>query len=145
MAAGLGLLEENIQSFTKAINQSAASIPREDFIPKEGVLGILQTDIIDNSLLSFFEMFEPFGEANAKPQFLIQDAEVVSIKLMGQDKSHSRIEIRQNSHERKTLELIAFRTVYEMPPSRKISCSYSISKNEFNNRVSAQLLVNKIY
>lgn len=145
MAAGLGLLEEDIETFTTEINQSASKLPREDFLPKEDILGVLQTDIIDNSLLSFFEMFEPFGEANIKPQFLIEDAEVVSIKLMGQDKSHSRIEIRQNPHERKTLELIAFRTVFEMPSSRRISCSYTISKNEFNNKVSAQLLINKIY
>jgi len=64
---------------------------------------------------------------------------------MGKDKSHSRITIRQFSHERKTLELIAFRTVFEMPDDRKITASYTVAKNEFNNRVSAQLLVNKIY
>ena len=64
---------------------------------------------------------------------------------MGADKSHSRIEVRQNANEQKTLELIAFRTVYEMPENGKISCSYSVSKNEFNGKVSAQLLVNKIY
>ncbi|WP_321779613.1 hypothetical protein [Sulfurimonas sp.] len=64
---------------------------------------------------------------------------------MGSDKSHSRIEVRQYPHQRKTLELIAFRKVYEMPQNRKITCKYSVTKNEFNNRVSVQLLVNKIY
>jgi len=32
-----------------------------------------------------------------------------------------------------------------MPENRKISCSYSVTKNEFNGRVSPQLLVKKIY
>ena len=105
----------------------------------------METDIIDLELLSLLEQFEPFGEANLRPRFLVHEAEVVSIKLIGQDKSHSRIEIRQNPHERKTLELVAFRTVYEMPESRKITCSYTVAKNEFNKKVSAQLLVNKIY
>jgi single-stranded-DNA-specific exonuclease len=91
------------------------------------------------------ESFEPFGEANHKPNFLIHEAEVLNIKLMGADKSHSRIEIRQNIDSEKTLELIAFRTIYEMPTSGKISCSYSVSKNEFNGRITPQLLVSKIY
>ena len=145
MAAGLGLLEENIESFTQAINLSASKLDPKDFEPKEALTGILNTQDIDLELLSLLEEFEPYGEGNLRPRFLIKDAQVVSIKLMGADKSHSRIEIRQNPHESKTLELIAFRTVYEMPESRKITCSYTVAKNDFNNKVSAQLLVNKIY
>lgn len=145
MAAGLGLNEENIEAFTKAINKSASLLDPKDFEPKESLTGILNTEDIDLELLSLLKQFEPYGEANLSPVFLIKDAQVVSIKLMGKDKSHSRIEIRQNPHERKTLEIIAFRTVYEMPTNRKITCSYTVAKNEFNNKVSAQLLVKKIY
>jgi single-stranded-DNA-specific exonuclease len=145
MAAGLGLKEENIAAFREAINASAKKIDPKDFISKESVIGVLKSEEIDHELLELLEYFEPYGEANNKPTFLIHEAEVVSVKLMGADKSHSRIEIRQNPNEQKTLELIAFRTVYEMPEDGKISCSYSVSKNEFNAKVSVQLLVNKIY
>jgi len=144
MAAGLGLLEENIEEFTQSINKSASKLHKDDFIPKESVSGILETDSIDLELLDLLEQFEPYGEANLRPLFLIKDAEVISIKLMGKDKSHSRIMIRQNQHENITLELIAFRKIFEMPEDKKITCTYTITKNEFNNRVSAQLLVNKI-
>jgi single-stranded-DNA-specific exonuclease len=145
MAAGLGLLREDIPAFRKAINETAKSIPDEDFIPKEQVSGILSTEDIDLELLGLLEQFEPFGEANPRPTFLIKDAEVVSIKLMGTDKSHSRIEIRQYPHLRKTIEVIAFRKVFEMPEDKKITCSYSIAKNEFNGKISPQLLLNKIF
>ena len=145
MAAGLGLLEENLVAFKNAINATASKIPQEDFIPKEQLSGILNSTEIDLELLSLLESFEPFGEANHRPTFLMQDAEVVGIKLMGADKSHSRIEVRQYPHQRKTLELIAFRRVFEMPENRKITCSYSVTKNEFNFKVTPQLLVNKIY
>lgn len=145
MAAGLGLIEKDIVAFTKAINNSANSIPQEDFVPKSQVSGILDSEDIDLELLALLENFEPFGEANLRPTFLLKDAEVVSIKLMGADKSHSRIEVRQYPHQRKTLEIIAFRTVYEMPDDRKITCSYSIAKNEFNSKIDVQLLCNKIY
>ena len=145
MAAGLGLIEENIAAFKKAINETASKLDPKDFIPKNKTIGILATDEIDLELLDLLENFEPYGEANPRPSFLLKNAEVVSIKLMGSDKSHSRIEVRQYPHQRKTVEVIAFRTVFVMPQDRKISCSYTIAKNEFNNRVSAQLLVNKIY
>jgi len=145
MAAGLGLREEDIATFREAINASASKLNPQDFIPQEQVTGILSADDIDLELLDLLESFEPFGEANPRPTFLLKDAEVVSIKLMGKDKSHSRIEVRQHQHDRKTIELIVFRKVFEMPENRKLSCSYSVAKNEFNNRVTVQLLINKIY
>ena len=145
MAAGLGLDTANIAAFKEAINKSAQKIPDEDFIPKELISGILESDDIDLELLNLLEQFEPYGEANARPTFLLKDAEVVGVKLMGSDKSHSRIEIRQYPHQRKTLELIAFRRVFEIPADRKITCSYSVAKNEFNGKISLQLLINKIF
>ena len=145
MAAGMGLKAENIAAFRTAINESAKRIDPKDFEPKEIISGILDTDDIDLELLSLLESFEPYGEANLRPSFLLQDAEVVNIKLMGADKSHSRIEVRQFPHQRKTLEIIAFRTVFEMPEDKKITCSYKVAKNEFNGKVSVQLLCNKIY
>lgn len=145
MAAGLGLLEKNIEHFNKAINASASKLDPKDFIPKEQLTGILLVDEIDNELLELIEEFEPYGEANLRPSFLLQDAHVVDVKLMGADKSHSKIEIKQNPHANTTKELIAFRTLYSIPKTRTITCSYTVSKNEFNNKISAQLLVNKIY
>jgi len=145
MAAGLGLKSKDIDAFREAINRSAAKIPAEEFIPKEQITGILDSEDIDFELLELLEQFEPYGEANSRPRFLFKDAEVVNIKLMGADKSHSRIEVRQYPHQRKTVELIAFRRAFEMPDDRKISCSYSVAKNEFNGRVSLQLLVDKIF
>lgn len=145
MAAGLGLQKENIDIFRNAINKSASSIDPDDFIPKDKVMGILSSEDIDFELLNLLQSFEPYGEANPFPSFLLKHAEVLSIKTIGKDKSHCRITLKQYPHDKKTLELVLFRQVLEMPTDRKLSCSYSISKNEFNGRVSLQLLVNKIY
>jgi len=145
MAAGLGLTTELIDSFRKGVNQTAQTIPNEDFFPLENISGIFETDEIDLDLLNLLDSFEPYGEANTRPSFLLQDAEVVNIKLMGADKSHSRIEVRQYPHQRKTIELIAFRRVFEMPKNKKITCSYTVTKNEFNGKITPQLLIKKIY
>lgn len=145
MAAGLALKSEDITAFAKAVNLSAQKLNSEDFVPMDSITGILNTDDIDSELLALLDKFEPYGEANTRPTFLLKDAEVINIKLMGADKSHSRIEVRQYPHQRKTLEIIAFKRVYEMPKNKKITCSYSIAKNEFNGKINIQLLCNKIY
>ena len=145
MAAGLGLDEINIELFSHAINQSALKLDEKDFIPKDDVMGILETLSIDLELLSIFDNFEPFGEANPRPTFLIKNADIVEIKTFGKEKNHSKIVVRQNQHDRKTLELILFKQVLEMPQNKKITCSYSINKNEWNNKIYIQLLINKLY
>ena len=145
MAAGLSLDKANIGEFKKAINKSAKKIPPKDFEPQEYITGILPSDEIDFELLDILEQFEPYGEGNVKPRFLMEDAQVVSIRPLGKEKAHSKIEVRQFSHERKTVELLLFRTFLQMPDDGKLRCSYTVSKNEFNGRVSVQLLVNKVY
>ncbi|MDD5373469.1 MAG: single-stranded-DNA-specific exonuclease RecJ [Sulfurimonas sp.] len=145
MAAGLLLEEIKIDNFRDAINKTAQNIEPNDFLPKESVLGILDIEDIDLELLALLESFEPFGEANSRPKFLLKDAQIVDIKLMGSDKSHSKVTLKKSQNTIKTVELVAFRTVLEMPKDKKISCNYTISKNEFNSKVSVQLLLNKIY
>jgi single-stranded-DNA-specific exonuclease len=145
MAAGLSLEAHKIDSFRDALNTSASTLDESDFIPKDDVMGILDAQDIDFELLEMLESFEPYGEANPRPKFLIKDSHVVAIRLMGKDKSHSKIEIKQYPHQRTTLELIQFKNVFEMPESKKITCSYTINKNEFNSKTSIQLLVRKIY
>jgi single-stranded-DNA-specific exonuclease len=145
MAAGLSLDTKDIYTFTKAINQSAKHIPDEDFFPKDDVLGKIDSASIDAELLNIFDMFEPYGEANKRPCFLIEDAYVEDVKVFGRDKNHSKIILKQNKHDISSLELTLFKQVFEVPESKKISCSYTINKNEWNNRINIQLLVNKIY
>jgi len=145
MAAGLALEEENLPLFQQSINQSAKKIEKKSFIPKENIMGILSIKDIDDELLHILKQFEPFGEANKRPLFLFQDVEVLNVSLMGKDKSHSRIQIRENPSQTQTLELIAFKTVYKIPHNKQLTCSYSVNENEYGGRKSLQLLVDKIF
>lgn len=145
MAAGLSLTEDKLGTFKKAINQEAKNLDPDDFLPKEVIIGELESDTITPQLLDILQAGEPYGEANPRPNFLFVNAEVLSIKLFGADKSHSRITLRLHPHERQTHELIAFRQVLEMPESRTMTCSYTINKNEFNGRTNMQLILSRIY
>lgn len=145
MAAGLSMPLENVTAFARGINERARTIDPADFIPHSDIVGELEHHAINFDLLKLLERFEPYGEGNPRPRFLLRDAEVVSIKLFGSDRSHSRLELRPSALIPKTLELIAFRRTLECPENKKISCSYTVNKNEWGGRVSMQLMVERLF
>lgn len=144
MAAGLSLEEKNIQSFKEALNTSASNLAPEDFLPLEEVLGVLPSSEIDLELLDILESFEPYGEANTRPLFLLRDAQILETKTFGKDESHSKVKAIQPKEEI-SLELLQFKKVLHFPPQKRLTCSYRVVKNEFNAKISAQLIINKIY
>lgn len=145
MAAGLSMSSEAVEKFQQGINESARLIEAKDFIPANDIIGELRQEMINLGLLELLEQFEPYGEGNPRPRFLIREADVVTVKLFGSDQSHSRLELRPSKLSPKTLELIAFRRTLECPENKKISCSYTVNKNEWNGRVSLQLMLERIF
>lgn len=145
MAAGLSMSEEVVERFKEGINRSASKLNPHDFIPKSEIIGELDTESITPELLHLLERFEPYGEGNPRPRFLMRSAHVTEVKLFGSDKSHSRLTLRPNPIRSQTLEFIAFRRILECPESKTLSCSYTVNKNEFNGKVSMQLLIERLF
>ena len=145
MAAGLSLHVNNIETFKLAINQEAKRLDPNDFIPKEDILGELEGDALNTELLDILERFEPYGEGNPRPRFLINNAELLHVKLFGADKSHSRLGIRLKPYDRRIIEITAFRQTLEIPEDKKITCSYTVSENIFNGKRSIQLMLDTIF
>lgn len=145
MAAGLSMESDAVESFRRGINDAAKYVNPKDFIPHNDIVGELEHEMINFQLLELLERFEPYGEGNPRPRFLIREADVVTVKLFGSDQSHSRVELRPSRLSPKTLEVIAFRRTLECPQSKKMSCSYTVNKNEWNGRVSLQLMVERIF
>lgn len=145
MAAGLSMPGERVEQFRRDINKVAEGVDPNDFIPHTDIVGELEHHMINFELLELLERFEPYGEGNPRPRFLLRDAEVVNVKLFGSDQSHSRLELRPSKTHPKTIELVAFRQVLECPDSRTMSCSYTVNKNEWNGRVSLQLMLERVF
>jgi single-stranded-DNA-specific exonuclease len=146
MAAGLTLEEQNIELFRDAINQTAAQqLDSDDFIPLEDVIGMLPSSQIDFELLEILENFEPYGEANSRPLFLAKDAKIIKIDTFGKDRSHSKIIVGNLGDDKKEIEFILFKNILEMPEDKRLTCTYRAIKNEFNLKISVQLIISKIY
>jgi len=145
MAAGLGLKEEDIEAFKIALNKEAEKIPAADYIPQEETLGILDSTNIDFETLDILEQFEPYGEANSRPRFLIQDARIISIRRMGQEKEHAKIELLLDPNDSITYDLVYFRCDEDLHVGNKITCSYTLNKNVWNNKASIQFMLDKVF
>ncbi len=143
MAAGLSMPLENIESFRAGINAFAKALDPASFVQKSDILGELEH--ISPALLPLLEKFEPYGEQNPRPRFLLKNAHCVAVKLFGSDKSHSKFELRPSSVRGETFEFIAFRRILEMPENRTVTLTYTVNKNEFNGKTSMQLMLERLY
>ncbi len=144
MAAGLAMPVEHLEPFKEAINTVAAKIDPEEFVPQAELIGELLPSTINTNLLDLLDAYEPFGEANPRPRFLAKEAYVESVNYMGKERDHSRIGIQLDGGIEKH-DLIAFKQRYKMAISRRLTCSYTISKNEWNGKVSIQMMLDRFY
>lgn len=144
MAAGLSLNVSDIAAFTHAINSSAKQLPASDFIPADDCMGELYANDIDFTLLEAIERFEPFGEANKRPKFIMKETKVNNVKRMGEKKEHLRFSLPAH-HLSQDLGAVAFRNPMELESEKRYSFSYTLNKNEFRGNVSIQLMLDRIW
>ena len=142
MAAGLSVESGRIASFRETICDHAARLDPSLFVPKENLMGILPLPEVDWELMEILERYEPYGEANSRPKFLIKNIKVIDVKIIGAEKNHMKMVLGD-----KNFSLSAIRFGFEemVAAGRNIDVSGTLQINEFNGRRTIQLLVDKIY
>jgi len=145
LAAGLSLNIENIENFRKKINSVANNLKDEQFIPKDTIFGKLDLNDIDNELIQILDAYEPYGEANNRPLFFIENAYIHNINRMGQNKEHAKILIKSKSTQSNYYPLLAFGYTNIEYKNNNINCSATINKNEFMGKTTIQLLLDKLF
>lgn len=70
MAGGLGLLEENLEDFTSAINKKADELlTEEDYVKKVHIDVVIPAKDITVEFIEELDMLKPFGMGYSKPRF----------------------------------------------------------------------------
>ncbi len=141
MAAGLSLPVENLERFRKKICSYAKKLDPSLFLPKENLLGVLPLSEIDWELMELLERFEPYGESNGRPAFLLEDVEVLESRTIGADGNHLKLLVGRGGRE---LQAVWFGFDRAVSRGDRISLSGSLQINEFNSKRSIQFLVDKI-
>lgn len=93
MAAGMSILKKDVPSFRQALNQRA-KLTEEDFIEKVWIDVALPFSYVSRELIQELNLLAPFGNGNEKPKFAQKDVQVLSLRLMGQDRNTAKLLLR---------------------------------------------------
>lgn len=108
-AAGLALPAANFELFRQKINEVARRVLKsEDLVPTLAIDLELEPADISWGFFDDLMRFEPFGEANERPKFLIKDWEVVSLRLVGNGLKHLKLELKSDKMPEKIFKAIGF-------------------------------------
>ncbi len=96
LAAGFSLMAENIDLFSRKINEYSIPIMTEDVLtPKLSLDGKISISDIDATIIEQLEKLEPCGIGNPSPVFAIDDLTVKSIRILKNDK-HAFLNAEKN-------------------------------------------------
>lgn len=93
MAAGLSLLNENIDVLRTALNENS-SLTAEDKIPKLLIDMHLPLENLSFGVIEDIKKLEPFGKGNARPVFAEKNIQVLRARVMGKNMNMLKLSLR---------------------------------------------------
>ena len=144
LAAGLTILEENINSFTNELNNYIGSIIDEEFNYNEiKADAILKISDMNLRLYDEINTFEPFGAGNPKPLLALRNVDLKNIKRVGKDGNHISFLLTQGEYN---ISVIGFGKIHMLEKVLSIPNSYMVhlSENIYNGKRSVQLILNNV-
>ncbi len=140
-AAGMGLEVSNLEAFKKGMEESLDKVSDDDFLERSEVVGEIEPNAIGFGLLDVLELYEPYGQKNPKPYFLLKNAYVKDGKVIGANANHQKLTLLSGDI---TLESIEFNFDKKIESGHHIDLICSVSKNEFRGNVTAQIMIKEI-
>ncbi|WP_394920922.1 single-stranded-DNA-specific exonuclease RecJ [uncultured Robinsoniella sp.] len=92
MAAGLSIKKEDVENLRIRLNE-LTTLTEEDFIPRVSIDVAMPIDYISEELIGELEVLEPFGKANPKPVFAEKNLNVLSARILGQNKNVIKMQV----------------------------------------------------
>ena len=145
MAAGVSLPAKNLDLFRDRLDALA-----RDQISVEPIVPTLDVDAeVDGGdwTVRFLEQLAelaPFGRSNPEPVFVTRGAQALCPRRMGQDGSHFRMDVRLPGLRGVPLKAICFSKgdwADRLRPGDEVDIAYTPQINEWNGRVSVELML----
>jgi single-stranded-DNA-specific exonuclease len=146
-AAGMTLEEKNYESFKNAFEKVVQETIHPDLlIPEISVDAEINLYDINEKMIRILNQFEPFGPQNMTPVFFTKNVmDTGYAKNIGQNNEHLKVFVKQNESE--GFGGIGFNL------GKKIDCTknqkpfemvYNIDENEFNGKITTQLIIKDV-
>lgn len=140
-AAGLSLSKAHLPEFKRRIEASIKDAKPEDFLQKSEILGELDPGAVDFELLELLERYEPYGQKNPMPLFIIKNAYVKYQKIIGKNNNHQKLILQS---ENATLESVQFNFDRQVKAGSRVDVICTISKNEFRGAITPQVMIREL-
>lgn len=144
-ACGLTIMgRANFDEFKRIIEARAErELGGTDLRPALSAECELRTGQMTWELIDELERFEPFGEGNPKPLFVLRDLLVSSVDVVGKTGTHARIGVRGDTP--KEIKMIAFGLAERMrahPPGSRVDALVEVGVNQWNGtrRIQARVI-----
>ncbi len=141
-ACGLTIIgEDNFQGFRQELETYAAeALAGQDLRPAVEVDAELKLSEVTWELVEWLEKFEPFGEGNQRPKFLLSGLQVISSQTVGKTGKHVRLGVLGDRP--KESKLIGFNlaaAAAAFRPGSRIDAVVEVGVNEWNGNREIQL------
>lgn len=140
-AAGLALDSDKIEDLSYEVNQFAKyELNEEDLIENVNVEYELSEGSIDLDLIEELHKLEPFGLSNPNPKFIVRDALLKNINVIGKNKQHLKFTIEKE----KSYSCIGFNMAYLKSgynQDDKVDVLFQLDENNFMGKRSVQFLL----
>lgn len=142
-AAGVTVKNENLNNFFEELEKVI-----EDELKDKDISPVLEIDAeispkdLDFELAEGIKKFEPFGEGNEEPAFLMKNLIVDNIKKVGSKEKHLKLFLKANDGTPKIFEAIGFNLTNgfsHLKLNDKIDAVFNISIDSWNGNKKIQL------
>lgn len=140
-AIGLSLPKENLEIFRKQINENYIKENYSESSFDPDIIGELSFSHINFNLVNLLKSFEPYGQGNPRPKFISSNVIIEDVNEMGKNGEHRRLTLSQNGIIQ---QAVLFKTKEVFHIGQVVSVIYEINENHFNNRVTLQLMLEKV-
>ena len=142
MAAGLSIKEEDIPLLREKLNKLADEwLTDDDLMPIEKIETVCNLNDINIELINQIEKMQPFGIGNPSPKFLIEKAQVLDIRAIGNNNQHLKINLKDQNQ---LLESIAFgkgKLLKDIANYSDIQLLGELSINKWKGRIKPQIII----
>ncbi|MBL0702820.1 MAG: single-stranded-DNA-specific exonuclease RecJ [Sulfurospirillum sp.] len=140
-AAGLSIKKENLNKFKTSMVKLCKDISKEELEIDRDILGEIDIKSIDFKLLDIIDEFEPYGQKNQKPIFILKNVFVKEDRVIGRDKRHLKLTLSKDNY---SIEALFFNYDVDVKQGDTIDILFTVFCNKFRGLATPQLLIKQV-
>ncbi|MCR4616042.1 MAG: single-stranded-DNA-specific exonuclease RecJ [Clostridiales bacterium] len=141
LAAGFGIMAENIDEFRKRINEYAANIDMP--VPVQHIDFKLNPKYIDRDIMAAIRMIEPFGSGNPQPVFGLYGAKLLAINPVANGK-HLRLVVEKSEVRVTVMKFGVGPDAFNFRVGDFIDLAVTLEESEYNGEIQLSVFAKNI-